>query len=176
MPVRRSDVYEPWEEHLARGWIKLMNATNVMMYQASDGRVGGSIPSGTPLMLLTTRRKSNGRPHTVTIVYLDGDEIGVPDRWFVVGSNGGLSRDPGWVVNVAADPHVMVQIGAAHYDTTASEVDPAVTSPQTVIDALAKGYRPFGDYQRRAGATRRAPSDTGRVIKVIEIAKVRPRA
>jgi deazaflavin-dependent oxidoreductase (nitroreductase family) len=176
MPVRRSDVYEPWEEQLARGWIKLMNATNVMVYQASDGRVGGSIPSGTPLMLLTTRRKSSGRPHTVTIVYLDGEKIGAPDRWFVVGSNGGLSRDPGWVVNIAADPHVGVQIDADHYDTTAAEVDPAEIAPQRVIDALTEGYRPFGDYQRRAGATRRAPGDTGRVIKVIEIAKVTPRA
>jgi deazaflavin-dependent oxidoreductase (nitroreductase family) len=176
MPVRRSDVYEPWEEELARVWIKFMNATNVMLYQASDGRVGGSIPSGTPLMLLTTRRKSNGRLHTVTIVYLDGEEIGRPDQWFVVGSNGGLSRDPGWVVNIKADPHVKVQIGADHYETTAAEVDPTVLDPQTVIDALAKGYRPFGDYQRRAGATRRAPSESGRVIKVIEIAKVRPRA
>jgi deazaflavin-dependent oxidoreductase (nitroreductase family) len=176
MPVRRSDVYEPWEEDLARGWIKIMNATNIALYKASDGRVGGSIPSGTPLMLLTTRRKSNGRRHTVTIVFLDGEEIDRPNRWFVVGSNGGLSRDPGWVANITADGRVEVQIGADHFDTTAALVDPKVTSPQKVIDALAKGYTPFGDYQRRAGATKRGPGDSGREIKVIEIKKVRPRA
>ncbi len=164
-------MYEPWEEDLARCWIKFMNATNVTVYEASDGRVGGSIPSGTPLMLLTTRRKSNGRPHTVTIVFLDGDQIGVEGKWFVVGSNGGLSRDPGWVVNIAADPRVVVQIGADHHVTIAAEVDPAVVAPQRVIDALTAGYRPFGDYQRHAGATRRAPGNGGRVIKVIEIAE-----
>jgi deazaflavin-dependent oxidoreductase (nitroreductase family) len=173
MPVRRTDVYEPWEEQVARGWIKLMNATNVTVYESSDGRVAGSIPSGAPLMLLSTKGNKSGRRRTVTIVYLDGADIGEDDAWFVVASNGGLSRDPAWVRNIQQEPRVRVQIGPTHYDTTASVLKVKKAKQRRLADAvieqLAQGYRPFGDYQQRA-------SGNGRTIRVARIEKVTPLA
>jgi hypothetical protein len=169
MAVRRSDVYADWEEDLARGWIKFMNATNVTVYETSEGRVAGSIPSGTPLMLLTTTR-DNKKPHTVTVVYLDGPTVGQPRCWFVVGSNGGLSTPPAWAGHLGKRPSATVQIGRDRWDAQASEVTDA-TVKADVLTALAEGYRPFADYQARA-----AGADKPREIKVFKLEPLRRRA
>ena len=151
MPVHRDLAYDEWEERLARQWIGAMNAINVALYDVSDGRVAGAIPSGLPLLLLTTRGRSSGRARTVTVVYLarDGD-------WFVVASNGGLSRHPAWYANALADPEVSVQIGATVHPCRAEAVD--ADEAASVIAELAAGYRAFDEYGDRAGASdRRIP-------------------
>jgi F420H(2)-dependent quinone reductase len=142
-----------------------MNLSNVAVYEASDGRVAGSIPSGVPIMLLTTIGCRTGRPFTASIVYLDGTLIERPGRYYVVGSNGGLSAAPAWIGNVRRNPSVRVDLGDDRFVGTASVVDDQQRA-SLVVAMLAKGYSPFRDYGTRAAAS-------GRPIRVVEIA---PRA
>ena len=121
-----------------------MNAINVALYQASDGRVAGRIPSGVPLLLLTTQGRVTNRPRTVTVAYLRTD-----DGYAVVGSNGGLSTDPAWVLNATANPSVVVQVGAQRHRCTARVLDQA--GADAVISELAASYRAFEQYGDRAG-------------------------
>jgi deazaflavin-dependent oxidoreductase (nitroreductase family) len=151
VPVHRNQPYDAWEERIARQWIGAMNAINVALYDISDGRVAGAIPSGLPLLLLTTTGRVTGRPRTVTVVYLARD-----DDYYVVASNGGLSRHPAWFANALADPRVLVQVGAEEFECTAEALADAEAAD--VIAELAQGYRAFDEYGDRAGsADRRIP-------------------
>jgi deazaflavin-dependent oxidoreductase (nitroreductase family) len=168
--VFRTDPYDDWEEELARGWISAMNGINLVVYEASDGQVAGSIPSGLPLLLLTTVGSRTGRARTVTIVYLDGTVIGDPGAYYVVGSNGGLSRHPAWVTNVRCNPAVRVAIGTNRFDGLAAEVtDPDAAA--LIWSELARGYAPFREYGTRAQA---CPDP--RQIRVIRIERLPDRA
>jgi deazaflavin-dependent oxidoreductase (nitroreductase family) len=153
--VHRTLAYDDHEERLADTWIALMNAVNVTLYEASDGRVAGRIPSGLPLMLLRTVGRRTGRWRTVTVAYLrDGDSF------LVVGSKGGLSRAPHWVANAAAHPVVDVQIGADHVQCIATRLDDADAA--AAIERFAPYYRAFEDYGVRA-------AERGRTIPVLRL-------
>ena len=150
MPVRRDQAYSPDEERIARGWIGAMNAINVELYQWSDGRVAGRIPSGVPLLLLTTRGRVTNKMRTVTVAYLQTD-----DGYAVVGSNGGLSTDPAWVLNAEKNPSVVVQVGAERNRCTARPLDESTTvTASWVMSELSEKYRAFEQYQLRAGDRR----------------------
>jgi len=62
---------------------------------------------GTPysdVVMLTTTGAKTGRQRTQVLPYTDWD-----GSYVVVGSNGGGSKDPGWVINIRADQNVWVR-------------------------------------------------------------------
>lgn len=133
-----------------------MNAINVDLYRWSDGRVAGRIPSGVPLLLLTTVGRKTGRLRTVTVAYLETDR-----GYAVVGSNGGLSTDPAWVLNAMKNPSVVVQVGAERHRCTARVLgDSTAVTASSVMAELSEKYRAFEQYQLRAG---------GRQISVLHL-------
>jgi deazaflavin-dependent oxidoreductase (nitroreductase family) len=81
----------------------------------SGGRLGRQV-QGIPVLRLTTRGRWSGEPRTVALYHLTAD-----DTWVVVGSNAGGDRDPGWLLNLRAEPTGRVRIGRTEVPVTARE-------------------------------------------------------
>jgi len=99
----------PW----VPGILRTMSRVHVWLYQRTGGRLGGhwrigsAFPRGVPVLLLTTIGRKTGRARTTPLLYLEDG-----GRYAVVGSQGGLPRDPMWLGNLRAAPDVVVQVGA----------------------------------------------------------------
>jgi deazaflavin-dependent oxidoreductase (nitroreductase family) len=91
--------------------IKAMSKLNVAVYRWTGGllgskwRVGAAFPWGVPVLLLTTTGRKSGQPRTAPLLFIaDGQNV------IVVGSQGGLPKDPLWYKNLQANPECEVQI------------------------------------------------------------------
>jgi F420H(2)-dependent quinone reductase len=112
-PPERAERVLKWiESH--RIWQRVA-PVHVALYRATDGRIGHRVVSMTHL-LLTTRGRHSGRLRTVPLAYVEDGS-----RWLVVGSNGGADHDPGWLLNLRADPNATVQVRGARIAVTARE-------------------------------------------------------
>lgn len=127
------------------------DAAIVEEFRANAGRLGGSW-EGRDLLLLTTTGRKSGRPHTKPMVYTrDGD------RLLVYASKGGAPSHPDWYLNLAADPHVVVEVGPDRYDAIATPLEGEERDREFAAQA---GRNPvFGDYERK----------TSRVIPVVAL-------
>jgi len=87
------------------------------------------------LVLLTTTGRRSGEPRTTPMMFhRDGDRV------LVIASNIGAQQHPDWYRNLAADPHVTVEIGDEAY--------PAIATPTEGADrervwAMIKEFYPF---------------------------------
>ena len=99
----RSSMYRAIFPHMLR----LFVPAHVRLYRLFRGRLVGRLSQGfAPLLLLTTVGQSSGRRRTQLVGYLrDGP------AFLIVGANGGLRSDPGWVFNLRARPEAEVQVG-----------------------------------------------------------------
>lgn len=131
--------------------LSLFGAAHIEAYEASDGEVG-HIWNGAPCLVLTTAGEKTGQTRKHALIYgQDGDDV------VVVASKGGAPDDPQWYKNLAADPHVKVQVRADRYDAvarTASAEDKGRLWP-TMTDL----WPAYDDYQ----------SSTDRDIPVVVI-------
>jgi deazaflavin-dependent oxidoreductase (nitroreductase family) len=88
-------------------------ADHTRRYVESDG-TDGHLWNGVPTLVLTTTGRRSGQPRRNALIYgRDGEE------YLIVASRGGDDHDPLWYRNLAADPHVSVQVGADRFDATA---------------------------------------------------------
>jgi F420H(2)-dependent quinone reductase len=87
--------------------LRLFVPAHVRLYRLFRGRVVGRLSQGfAPLLLLTTLGRRSGRQRTQLVGYVrDGP------AFLIVGANGGLRSDPGWVFNLQARPNADVQVG-----------------------------------------------------------------
>jgi deazaflavin-dependent oxidoreductase (nitroreductase family) len=127
------------------------DAAIIEEFRANAGRLGGSW-EGRDLLLLTTTGRKSGRPHTKPMVYTrDGD------RLLVYASKGGAPSHPDWYLNLAADPHVVVEVGPDRYDSVATPLEGEERDRE--FAAQAERNPVFGDYERK----------TSRVIPVVAL-------
>jgi deazaflavin-dependent oxidoreductase (nitroreductase family) len=77
-----------------------------VFFQRRFGRSLSSLVSGLPMLLLTTRGRRSGLPRTVALAYAEID-----GALIVAGGDHGSDRDPHWVLNLAAEPAVEVEVG-----------------------------------------------------------------
>ena len=98
----------PWVPKVMRA----MSRAHVWLYRRTGGRlgstwrVGSAFPRGVPVLLLTTVGRKTKQPRTTPLLYLEDGA-----RYAIVGSQGGLPKDPLWMANLRANPDVEVQIG-----------------------------------------------------------------
>lgn len=91
--------------------IKTMSKVNLLLYRWTGGllgstwRVGSAFPHGIPVLLLTTIGRKSGEPRTAPLLFIE-DGVSV----IIVGSQGGLPKDPLWYKNLQANPECDVQI------------------------------------------------------------------
>ena len=127
------------------------DAAIIEEFRANAGRLGGSW-EGRDLLLLTTTGRKSGRPHTKPMVYTrDGD------RLLVYASKGGAPSHPDWYLNLATDPHVVVEVGPNRYDAIATPLEGEERDRE--FAAQAERNPVFGDYERK----------TSRVIPVVAL-------
>jgi deazaflavin-dependent oxidoreductase (nitroreductase family) len=96
------------------GWV----AKHIQRYVESDGKSGHRW-SGVDTLLLTTRGRSTGTLRRTALIY--GRDRG---RFIVVASNGGSKPHPDWYQNLAADPHVFVQVADERFEAVARTATP----------------------------------------------------
>ena len=71
---------------------------------------------GQPVLLLQTTGRRSGRTRTTPVQYLaEGDSF------VVVASNAGAARPPAWYLNLRANPHARIRVGARNIDVRAQE-------------------------------------------------------
>ncbi|MER6938396.1 nitroreductase/quinone reductase family protein [Nocardioides sp. NPDC127514] len=91
--------------------IKYGARTNTALFKLTNGRVGGTwrVMAGwrkpAPVLLLEHIGRKSGRTFTTPLLFMrSGDDL------VVVGSQGGLPKDPQWVANLRAQPDVAVRV------------------------------------------------------------------
>ncbi len=85
------------------------------VYRRSGGRLLGRM-GGQPVLLLQTTGRRSGRTRTTPVQYLaEGDSF------VVVASNAGAARPPAWYLNLRANPHARIRVGARNIDVRAQE-------------------------------------------------------
>lgn len=123
-------------------FIKPLSQVNTWLYRLSSGRIGGRMPQGQPILLLTTTGRKSGQPRTAPLLYLqEGVNI------VLVASQGGLPHHPLWYRNLEVNPDVEVEIGAekkAMRARRASEEEKRALWPK-----LVAMYRSYDAYQAR---------------------------
>lgn len=140
--------YSAFEESIAKPFIIVMSRVNTWMYRVSGGRLGAKWLYGAPILLLTTVGRKSGEPRTTPLLYLeDGDNV------ILVGSQGGMSKNPLWVGNIDANPDVEIEIGTKKRRMTGRRGSD--DEKQRHWPALTKMYPDFADYQART--TRNIP-------------------
>ncbi|TFH18914.1 MAG: nitroreductase family deazaflavin-dependent oxidoreductase [Myxococcales bacterium] len=130
------------EEKFAKPIIRVMSKLNAFLYRSSGGRVWSKWLRGAPIMLLTTTGRKSAKSRTAPLLYLaDGDRI------IIVASQGGMSTNPAWYLNLEANPACEVQIGnkkCRMRARRATDDEKADYWPR-----LTSMYRDFDDYQAR---------------------------
>lgn len=91
-----------------RSWpvLRRMMGAHTLVYRASGGRIGRTIPGAPPMLLLDHVGAKSGKRRTSPLAYLEDDEDVV-----LVASKGGNPRNPAWFHNLKANPDASVQIG-----------------------------------------------------------------
>ena len=101
------------------------------------------------LVLLTTTGRRSGEPRTTPMMFhRDGDRV------LVIASNVGAAAHPDWYRNLAADPHVTVEIGDETYPALAVATEGA--DRERVWAELKELYPFFADHEEKA-TTRTIP-------------------
>lgn len=98
---------------IARSALKLRNLAAVSIYRASRARLGGK-SVGLPVLLLTVRGRSTGKPRTTPLIYLAHE-----DSYVVVGSAFGAMADPDWIRNLAAARSAQIRVGDREWQVSA---------------------------------------------------------
>lgn len=131
------------------GNVRRLSSLHRLLYRLSRGTVGRRLVAN-DMLLLTTRGRATGRPHTVPLLYLaEGDTL------VVIASHGGRLRHPEWHCNLLADPKATVQVGSRRRPVrarTAAGEERAAWWPRVVA-----AYQGYAAYQSR----------TERVIPVV---------
>ena len=85
------------------------------VYRRSGGRLLGRM-GGQPVLLLQTTGRRSGRTRATPVQYLaDGD------TFVIVASIAGAARPPAWYLNLRANPHARIRVGARNIDIQAHE-------------------------------------------------------
>ena len=115
-------------------------ADQVALYEATDGKEGGTL-EGKPVVILTTRGRKSGAVRKTPLMRVEHD-----GRYVVVASMGGAPQHPVWYLNLVANPEVTVQDGANVMQLRARTATPAERDEWWPRAALA--WPPYDEYQK----------------------------
>jgi len=119
--------------------IKQINARVIEQF-----RTGGPIEgmNRDRVLLLTTTGARSGQSRTTPMMFhRDGD------RLLVIASNIGAARHPDWYVNLTANPHVVVEVGADRFEATAIPLTGG--ERERMWTMLKESYPFFADHEAK---------------------------
>jgi deazaflavin-dependent oxidoreductase (nitroreductase family) len=102
--------YEPsaWD------WVR----DQVEAIESSGGTEGlGFADTGLPVVIVTTVGNKTGKLRKNPVMRVEHE-----GRYVAIGSVGGMPKDPVWVHNIRANPHVELQDGTQKWDMVAREI------------------------------------------------------
>jgi deazaflavin-dependent oxidoreductase (nitroreductase family) len=125
------------------------NQQIIQEFRANKGKLGG-VFEGAPILILHTTGATSGQERIIPTAYIiEGD------HWFVIASNDGRPRHPGWYYNLLANPQASIEVGTELINVQAS------LSPKSERDrvyALAVSLSPnFATYEERTKDIREIP-------------------
>ena len=86
-----------------------MNAFNRQIideFRATKGQLSGRM-AGRQVLLLTTKGARSGEPRTAVVGYRKSGHT-----YVVIASANGAAAHPAWYINLLADPHATIEVGA----------------------------------------------------------------
>jgi deazaflavin-dependent oxidoreductase (nitroreductase family) len=129
------------------------NTKIIEEFRATAGNLGGSW-EGRDLLLLTTTGRKSGKSHTTPMVF-----VREGDRLFVFASKAGAPNHPDWYLNLVANPHVGVEVGAEQYEAVATTLE------------REERDRVFAEQAARVPAFQEYQDKTERVIPVVALTR-----
>ncbi|MCO1657996.1 nitroreductase/quinone reductase family protein [Pseudonocardia humida] len=96
------------------------------------------------LLLLTTTGRRSGEPRTSPMMFHPDGE-----RLLVIASDMGAATHPAWYLNLAADPHVVVEVGRERYPALAEVLSGA--ERDRVWSEITQAHPFFVDHEAKAG-------------------------
>ncbi|WP_066365596.1 nitroreductase/quinone reductase family protein [Herbidospora mongoliensis] len=121
--------------------IREINRKTIEDFRAHKG--GGPF-EGRALLILTTRGRVTGRPHTTPMMYvIEGDHL------LVMASAAGAPHDPEWFRNLLITPDVTVEVGDQTYIANARPTEGA--EYDAVWSQIKKNYPFFVEHEQQAG-------------------------
>lgn len=133
---------------MSRRLLTALSRAHVALYRASGGRLGGRIPSGAPVLLLTTTGRKSGKQRTTPLLNLEDG-----GRYVVIASVGGASKHPVWYLNLLANPVATIEVGGRELAVTARRAEPEERA--RLWPLAVQMYAGYDDYQART--TREIP-------------------
>ena len=106
-----------------------------------DSSVGGGVGLVTSLLLTTVGRQS-GEKRTSPLFYGTAG-----DAYIVIGSKGGADTQPGWYLNLLANPTVEVQVARERFTARARVA--TGTEREQLWEQMVQVYPPYRDYQQK---------------------------
>ena len=117
------------------------------IYQATNGRIGHSLPGAPPSLLLHTVGAKTGQPRAASLSYArDGDD------YLVVASKGGDPKAPGWYHNLKANPDVEINVGPKRLPVRARPVlpeDPDYARLWQIVNTNKHNVNRYVEYQKK---------------------------
>lgn len=120
----------------------LFGDEHVRRYEETDGEVGHDWQKGAPTLILTTKGRKTGADRKFALIYQehDGDYV-------IVASKGGAPANPGWYLNLEANPEVRVQVKA---DTFTAQARTAKGPERDELwSKMAAVWPDYDDYQKK---------------------------
>jgi F420H(2)-dependent quinone reductase len=117
---------------------------HTLVYRASGGRIGHTIPGvGGKMLLLDHVGAKSGTKRTSPLLYFPDGEDAV-----IVASKGGYPKHPAWYHNLMANPDTTVQIGTERRPVHARVA--TAEERERLWPRAVKTYHGYADYQKRS--------------------------
>jgi len=116
----------------------------VELYESSGGTRGTTLlDTGLPVVIVTHRGNKSGATRKTPLM-----RVKEGNSYVLVGSQGGAPKDPAWVHNLRADPHIELRDETVVRPMQVREVkDPAERARLWKLAVAA--YPPYAEYQTR---------------------------
>jgi len=116
----------------------------VALYESSGGTKGTTLrDTGLPVVIVTHRGHKTGAIRKTPLMRVkDGD------NYVLVGSQGGAPKDPAWVHNLRAEPHIELRDENVVRSMRVHEVEDGAERTRLWTIAVA-AYAPYAEYQAR---------------------------
>jgi deazaflavin-dependent oxidoreductase (nitroreductase family) len=116
----------------------------VELYEGSGGKKGTTLlDTGLPVVIVTHRGQKTGAIRKTPLMRVKDGE-----SYVLVGSQGGAPKDPAWVHNLRADPHIELRDETVIRPMHVREVKDATERARLWKLAVA-AYPPYADYQAK---------------------------
>jgi F420H(2)-dependent quinone reductase len=121
-----------------RDWVR----EQVEQYEATGGTKGSTLrDTGLPVVIVTHLGNKTGEIRKTPLMRVkDGD------KYVLVGSQGGAPKDPAWVHNLRANPHIELRDMTAVHPMRVREIKDAAERARLWTLAVA-AYPPYAEYQ-----------------------------